>query len=99
MAVKDHPVRLGVPASEQSVLDKFQHAMFIKQDQLTARDLEKATSLKLSMKTHCHETTICFKWRRVLIQRVIIAANILLGFLKIYLQDYNLSLFHCSRSL
>ena len=46
---KHHPVRLVVPASEQSILDKFQHAMFIepdlKQDQLTARDLEKATYL------------------------------------------------------
>ena len=41
MAVKDHPVRLGVPAYEQSILDKFQHAMFIgpdlKQDQLIQR--------------------------------------------------------------
>ena len=48
MAVKDHPVRLDIPASEQSILDQFQHAMFIepdlKQDQLTAKDLGKATS-------------------------------------------------------
>ena len=28
MAVKDHPIRLGVPASEQSILDQFQHAVY-----------------------------------------------------------------------
>ena len=32
MVVKDHPIRLGVPASEQSILDQFQHAMFIEPD-------------------------------------------------------------------
>ena len=68
MAVKDHPIRLGVPASEQSILDQFQHAMFIepdlKQDQLTAKDLEKATSLKLFMKTHCHETHYMFQVKK-----------------------------------
>ena len=48
-AVKDHLIRLGVPGSEQSILDQFQHDMFIepdlKQDQLSTKDLEKVTSL------------------------------------------------------
>ena len=29
MAVKDHPIRLGELSSEQSILDQFQHTMFI----------------------------------------------------------------------
>ena len=49
-------------------MDQFQHAMFIepdlKQDQLTAKDLEKATSLKLFMKAHCHETHYMFQVKK-----------------------------------
>ena len=81
MAVKDHPIGLGIPAPAQSILFQFQDAMFIeldlKQDQLTAKDLEKATSLKLFMKTHCHETHYMFQVKKCSDQRVIIARNIL----------------------
>ena len=50
MAIKDNSVSLGIPASDQNILDQFQHAVCIDyglvHDKLTAKDLEKATSLK-----------------------------------------------------
>ena len=65
MAVKDSPVRLGIPASDQNILDQFQHTVFIDSglvhDKLTAKDLEKATSLKSFMETHCHESHYVFQ--------------------------------------
>ena len=46
MVVKDNPVRLGIPTSDQNILDQFQLAVFIDSglvhDKLTAKDLEKA---------------------------------------------------------
>lgn len=49
MKVKENPVRLGVPASETSMNDQFQHALFIdpslEPDELTAKHLQKATVL------------------------------------------------------
>ena len=52
-AAKDHPIRLGVPASEQSILDQFQqHAMFIepdlKQDQLMPKIWKRSHLLHCS---------------------------------------------------
>ena len=65
MAVKDNSVCLGIPASDRSILDQFQHAVFIdpglEHDKLTAKDLEKATSLKSFMEIIAMSHTTCFK--------------------------------------
>ena len=67
MVIKDNPVRLGIPNSDQNILDQFQHAVFIDSgqvhDKLTAKDLEKATSLK-SLETHCHESHYVFQVKK-----------------------------------
>ena len=65
MAVKDNSVRLGIPASDRSILDQFQHAVFIdpglEHDKLTAKDLEKATFSNHSCKLIAMSHTTCFK--------------------------------------
>ena len=57
---KDHPIRLGVPASEQSILDKFQHSKISSLPKIW----KKATYLKLFMKTRCHETHCMFQVKK-----------------------------------
>ena len=68
MKVKENPVRLGVPASESNMNDQFQHARFIdpslEPENLTAKDLAKATSLMNFIKTHCHSSNYVFQIRK-----------------------------------
>ena len=68
MKVKENPVRLGVPASESNMNDQFQHARFIdpslEPENLTAKDLAKATSLINFFKTHCHSSNYVFQIRK-----------------------------------
>ena len=68
MKVKEDPVRLGVPASESNMNDQFQHAHFIdpslEPENLTAKDLAKATSLMNFFKTHCHSSNYVFQIRK-----------------------------------
>ena len=68
MKVKDNRVKLGVPASEAHINEQFQQGLLIDpaltQDNLTARDPDKATSLKGFMKTHCHASHYMFQVKK-----------------------------------
>lgn len=68
MKIKGKPTKLGVPASDLHMTKQFKHALEIdpslSEGHLTKKDLDKATSLKDFMKTHCRELVYMFQVKK-----------------------------------
>ena len=68
MKIKDNPILLGVPATDVELQEQFEQVSLIDPsltvDSLTAKDLEKATSLQAFMTSHCHASKYAFQVKK-----------------------------------